>query len=382
MKIEVNSCRLRAVTSRLIKVIDLKSPLQITHDFLLERKGGVFSITAMNANTTAKEILPAVCDFDSDLSLAIDSSVLSGFVDKIAGDDKESNDLSIVVSKDRKKVTIKYDSGKIAIPCQETDMFPIVSTPGDRGIRFGLNGKLLSKMMYYVSQSVQEDELRPVLGNILINIKDGKMKVVSSNYAEIRYCCADVDVDPSLDVSVLINPKFYDIIYWYISKIDNVQVVYEDKKTFFKVGPAYLYQVNPEGKYIDYARVISRCVPDNCTQSFIVDRKDFLKHIDRVEIVSKNIFTIKIDEEESYLVNEVGDQDINVKEEFSYNHVDGHNGFDLSFNIKKFKNALKNLESSSIEVKKCDLIKCAYFEETDSMGIYKLFLLMSFVTNR
>lgn len=380
MKIQINSLKLKSMTGRLLKIIDKKSPLPVMQDFLIEVCGGVFSITAMNANVTSKEYADVVCNFDSDIQFVVGSSSFTEFFSKIAGESKDDNDICINISPDIRKLVIKYPSGRITFPCEVTTTFPVVAVPSPDSQRFKVNGKTLAKMMNCVSPIVQEDELRPVLSNISVKIKEGGMEVVAFNPYELRVCTLDGAVDEGVDKRLLISPKMYEVIYWYISMKEDIEIIYEDSKTFFNVGPAMIYQVNPEGSYLDYNRVVSKLTPENCTQSFVVDKRDFIKHIERVETVANNLFTINIDDQRSYIVND-GETDIKVEEDFDFSAVEGHKVFNSSFNIRRFKNALKNIESKSIEIKKCDPVRCGYFEEVDSDNIRKLFLLMSFITN-
>lgn len=386
--ISINSIKLHAMTSRLSRVVKRSSP-DIMRDFLVRYSSGVFSITAINPNVAAVETAKVVCDFENELTFIVDASSFSAFAKSVVGEDKDVDDLTIVYEENeagnKKIITIIYPSGSIRMPVSGGGSFPAVYQPKVQWTSsevIKVDGSILSQMIKYVLPCVHDDGLRPILNNVFVGINNGVLNVVGCCSAELRHCsCAEhaINMDVSTNKDIILTPDLCDIIQYYISNIRSVSIIYEDSRTFFKMGPAYVYQINPEGQYPNYTQLTSKCDESSCTQSFIVDRQDFLFKINRIAVASQSIFTISIDENRSLLENDYAEGDIAMKEEFEYTKVEGHEGFCLSFNIRKFKNFLENLESDNIEIKKSDIARCAFAEEVDSMGINKFFMLMSFL---
>lgn len=384
MKIEANSRILFGITSRLVKVIDARSPLEIMKDFYIKVYGGKMYITAMNSCVTAVENMDVATHGGDVVEFCVDAVTFSAFMKKIKIKDTTVLDMSIGIEAGGRVLDIVYSSGVMSVPYEGVTLFPAVVKPGTGSRSFSVSGELLDRMMSYVVPVVDEEEtLRPILRYISVAIKDSILTVIGASSPEMRRCRADVDVDKDIEVSMLIDTKFYDVIRWYISKKESINIVYDDDKTYILVGGAYLYQVNPSGTYPNCDMIMSKCDDSSCTQSFIVNPVEFLSDIEVVEIGSQKIFTINIEDDNdnngsAYLKNMRDDSSIDIRQSFKYKKVEGHNGFCCSFNVQKFKNALKNIESSEIEIKKSDVLRCAYFDEVDSMGVSKLFLLMSF----
>lgn len=375
------------MTSRLSRVVK-QSSSDVMRDFLVQYVSGVFSITAINPNVAAVENASVVCDFEDDISFVVDASTFAAFAKSVVGKDKDIYDITIVYKEsegNKKQITIIYPTGSIRIPVAGPGAFPAVYKPKTSWVSndvIKVDGSILSQMIKCVIPCVHNDGLRPILNNVFVGINNGVLNVVGCCSSELRHCsCGEhaINMDTSTNKDIVLTSDLCDIIQYYISNISSVSIISENGKTFFKMGPTYVYQIDAEGVYPNYRQLTSKCDDSSCTQSFIIDREEFLFKINRISVASQSIFTISIDGDRAILENDYAEGDIAMKEEFEYEKVEGHEGFCLSFNIRKFKNFLENIESDKIEIKKSDIARCAFASEVDSMGINKFFMLMSFL---
>lgn len=366
MKIKIKNKVISSAAKRLSKVIDAKSPLTIMQDFHISVLEDSMTLTAMNPRCVIRERLNIQSDIHENIELAIDGKKFSSIVQKLFGD------IEIDINIDKKIMRISYDSGSLKIPFEGVSMFPSIFYP-EKFKSFKIDGDVFYSMLDSVASIVKEDTLRPILSNICIRVNSAEksMDVVAMDTIELRKCSIQLDSDSDFDM--LISTSFYDILRPY-TKGKEIEIRYDGKRTYVIAGDYYLYDINSEGKYIDYNRLVDKA---SSVSSIIVDREQFINKLDRIEVVSECLYKLVVNEDESYIENSESLDEIKIKENIDV--VEQEGSFNDNFNIKRSIDFFNALDSDNIVINRSESVRCMFVKEQVS-DIKKFFLIMSYQT--
>lgn len=277
MKFVISSIDLLAHLQAISRVISTKNTLPILDNFLFQLEGNQLEITASDLESTliTKITLENATDNGS---IAIPARLLTETLKEFP-----EQPLTFEINLDTLGVVINSENGKFSIVGQKGSDFPQLPTiKDDKKSAFKVQSEVLLSGITKTLFATADDELRPVMNGILIELTTEKMTYVASDaHKLVRYQRTDVKADAD---SLFILPRKPASLLKNILPREGNEVVieFDEKNAFFVLSEYKMVCRLVEGNYPSYNSVI----PTNNPNKFTIDRIEFLNTLKRVSVFS------------------------------------------------------------------------------------------------
>ncbi|MDK2979136.1 MAG: polymerase subunit beta [Bacteroidales bacterium] len=354
MKFVISSTELLSHLQAVSRVISTKNTLPILDNFLFQLENNELKITASDLETTliTNITLENVTD---EGSIAIPARILTDTL-------KEFPDqpLTFDINTETFSVVITTENGKYNVVGQNSEDFPQMPLiKDDRKTSIQLSSELLLNGISNTLFATADDELRPVMNGIYIELFTDSMTFVASDaHKLVRYRRMDVKVDQ--ESSFILPKKPASLLKAILPKEENndVLVEFDDKNAFFTLSNYKLVCRLVEGNYPSYNSVI----PTNNPNKLTIDRLELYNALKRVALFSNQASNLVKLEMKNNQMN-VSAQDIdfsisaNERLNCQYEGDEMEIGFKSSFLIE----ILSNLASTDV---------LAEFSDSSRAGIF------------
>jgi DNA polymerase-3 subunit beta len=277
MKFVVSSTNLLGHLQAVSRVISAKNTLPILDNFLFKLDGKDLEITASDLETTLVTKMGLDNTEDSG-GIAIPARILTDtlkeFPEQPLTFEVNLNNLSVVISSENGKFTI------VGQNAADFPQMPVIKKDKKSSVEVAadvlLNG--VSKTLF----ATADDELRPVMNGILIELSPDDMTFVSSDaHKLVRYKRTDTKSEEG--ASFILPKKPAGVLKNVLPKVENnVVLEFDDKNAFFDLGDYRLVCRLVEGNYPSYNSVIPKNNPNKLT----IGRVEFLNSLKRVSVYS------------------------------------------------------------------------------------------------
>jgi DNA polymerase-3 subunit beta len=277
MKFVVSSTSLLGHLQAVSRVISAKNTLPILDNFLFKLDGKDLEITASDLETTLVSRMDLENAADSG-GIAIPARILTDTLKEFP-----EQPLTFEVNLSNLSVVISSENGKFTIVGQNAADFPqmpVIKKDKKSSIEVApdvlLNG--VSKTLF----ATADDELRPVMNGILVELSPDDLTFVSSDaHKLVRYKRTDAKSEESS--SFILPKKPAGVLKNVLPKVENaVLLEFDDKNAFFNLGDYRLVCRLVEGNYPSYNSVIPKNNPNKLT----IGRLEFLNSLKRVSVYS------------------------------------------------------------------------------------------------
>lgn len=346
MKFVISSTALLSHLQAISRVISNKNTLPILDNFLFKLSKKELKITASDLETTLITTIQLE-NLTDEGSIAIPARILTDTL-------KEFPDqpLTFDINTDTFGVAITTDNGKYNIVGQNGDDFPQLPTiKADQKNSIQLPANVLLSGITKTLFATADDELRPVMNGIYIELFSDNMTFVASDaHKLVRY--KRLDVKAEQEASFILPKKPASLLKSILPKEQNdVLLEFDDKNAFFTLAEYKLVSRLVEGNYPSYNSVI----PTNNPNKLTIDRLELFNALKRVALFSNQASNlVKLDLKGNQL--NVSAQDIdfsisaNERLNCQYEGDDMEIGFKSSFLIE----ILSNLSSTDVLVELSD----------------------------
>lgn len=259
------------------KVVNSKNTLPILDNFLFKLEDGLLKITASDLETTlTTEITPDVADGDG--IIAVDAKKMLEILKEFP-----EQPLTFNIDLDSFQVDMKSENGRFTLVGQNGEDFP--QTPvlkSDQVSRLDLSPEILFSGISSTLFATADDELRPVMNGVLIEVSQESITFVASDaHKLVRYIRKDAHA--SDEASFILPKKPAAIIKNIVTKADDeLTLEFDDKNAVFSFPGYYLVCRLVEGNYPSYNSVI----PTENPNKLSVDRVELFNTLKRVSIFS------------------------------------------------------------------------------------------------
>lgn len=277
MKFVVSSTNLLVHLQAVSRVISAKNTLPILDNFLFKLDGKDLEITASDLETTLVTRMELENTEDSG-GIAIPARILTDtlkeFPEQPLTFEVNLNNLSVVISSENGKFTI------VGQNAADFPQMPVIKKDRKSSIEVApdvlMNG--VSKTLF----ATADDELRPVMNGILVELSPDDLTFVSSDaHKLVRYKRTDAKSEESS--SFILPKKPAGVLKNVMPKVENtVLLEFDDKNAFFNLGDYRLVCRLVEGNYPSYNSVIPKNNPNKLT----IGRVEFLNSLKRVSVYS------------------------------------------------------------------------------------------------
>ncbi|MFO7789665.1 MAG: DNA polymerase III subunit beta [Bacteroidota bacterium] len=259
------------------KVINSKNTLPILDNFLLKVEGDELKVTASDLETTmSTSIKPDTIEGEG--TVAIDSKKILEILKEFP-----EQPLTFQVDEENLQMDIKSENGKFTLVGQSGEEFP--KTPElkqDQVSRIDVEPEILFTGITSSIFATADDELRPIMNGILIEISPENMTFVASDsHKLVRYRRKDASAD--MEASFVLPQKPASVLKNIVTKAeDKLTIEFDDKNAIFSFKGFNLACRLIEGNYPSYNSVI----PTENPYKMVVDRVEFYNTLKRVSIFS------------------------------------------------------------------------------------------------
>lgn len=283
MKFVVSTGLLSQRIQNIRGVIGSKSTIAILDCFLFETNGLNMTITAGDADNRMVTTLELI-ECDADAQFCINAKTLIDLLKEL-GDQPVAFDIDL----DLMKVAVHYQNGEFNIVGTRADDYPQIVFPAEQSQSVTMQCPMLLEGINCCLSSVADDEIRPVMSGILMDVKEQTTTFVATDgHKLVRDTVPSSDSTP---FSAILPKKISILLRAFLPKETGEVTVSTNGSAIQVASTSYrLTGKLIEGRYPNYNSVI----PQHSPYSIAVDRQSLLSAARRVALFSNSSSLIKL----------------------------------------------------------------------------------------
>jgi DNA polymerase-3 subunit beta len=375
MKFVVSSTDLLSHLQAISRVISSKNTLPILDNFLFDLEGDKLTITASDLESTLVTSM-SLENVSEEGKIAVPAKLVLDTLKEFP-----EQPLTFEINEETHAVVINSQNGKFTVMGQNGDDFPqIPSIKDDKKNSVKLNASVLLNGINKSLFAAADDELRPVMNGIFIELTPSDITFVASDaHKLVRY--KRLDIESEVSGSFILPKKPASLLKTIMQKEENaVLVEFDEKNAYFQLTDYKMVCRLVEGTYPNYNSVI----PTKNPNKLIIPRSEFYNTLKRVSVFANQASNlVKLQLTGNQLVVSAQDIDFSISAyerlNCQYDGDDMEIGFKSSFLIE----ILSNLSSADIAVEMSDPSRAGIIlpvdKDTDAEDV--LMLLMPMMVN-
>ncbi|MCG6188854.1 MULTISPECIES: DNA polymerase III subunit beta [Maribellus] len=375
MKFVVSSTELLHHLAAISKVISSKSTMPILDNFLFHLSETELTITASDLESTLITSME-LDNIDGEGTIAVPAKILTDTLKEFP-----EQPLTFQIDSETFAVDIFSDNGKFSIVGQDGEDFPeLPELVEDSASSVNVSHAVLQKGIEKTLFATADDELRPVMNGIYVEISPDFMSFVASDaHKLVRYRRSDATAE--FESSFILPKKPASLLKNLLPKEEfDVKLEFDDKNAFFTLSKYKLICRLVEGNYPSYNSVI----PSNNPNKMIIDRLAFFNTVKRVSVFSNQASNlIKLNINDNQLVVSAQDIDFSISavERLSCEYEGDE--IEIGFKSTFLQEILTNISASDVKVELSDPTRAGLLlpAETDDEDEDVLMLLMPMMIN-
>ncbi len=375
MKFVVSSTELLHHLAAISKVISSKSTMPILDNFLLQLSDNELKITASDLESTLITSME-LDNIEGEGTIAVPAKLLTDTLKEFP-----EQPLTFQIDSESFAVEIFSDNGKFSIVGQDGEDFPeLPELIEDSASTVNVSHAILQKGIEKTLFATADDELRPVMNGIYVEITPDFMSFVASDaHKLVRYRRSDATAE--FESSFILPKKPASLLKNLLPKEEfDVKLEFDDKNAFFTLSKYKLICRLVEGNYPSYNSVI----PNNNPNKMIIDRLAFFNTVKRVSVFSNQASNlIKLNINDNQLVVSAQDIDFSISAVERLNCEYEGDEIEIGFKSTFLQEILTNISSGDVKVELSDPTRAGLLlpAETDDEDEDVLMLLMPMMIN-
>ncbi len=368
MKFTVSSSALLSLLSTTGKIISSKNTLPILDYFLLELRGDTLRATASDLETTFVGSIK-VDGAESEGIIAAPAKLMLDSLKEFS-----EQPLTIEVNPSTWEIRTTWKTGQATLPGTSGQSYPAVQALDDDKNTLTIDADTLEAGISKTLFATADDELRPVMNGIFINIEPEKVTFVATDAHKLVRYTADVTSDQA--ASFILPKKPANLLKTTLMKESgDITAEFDAKNVVFNIGTYTMVCRLIEGNYPNYNAVIPAANPNRV----IVDRVELLNGIKRVAVCSNQATNlIKLEIKANHIDLLAQDLDFSVSARESVAAV--YEGGDITIGFKStfLVEILSGIETPSVVMELADSTRAGVFRPVhdDKPAADTLMLLM------
>ena len=375
MKFVVSSTELLSHLAAISKVINSKNTLPILDNYLFLLEDKRLTITASDLESTLITSLELE-NTSGTGAIAVPARLMNETLKEFP-----EQPLTFQIDPETFAIDIFSQNGKFSIVGQNGEDYPQQPILNEASAStINLNYRVLLNGINKTLFATADDELRPVMNGIFIELTTEDIKFVASDaHKLVRYKRFDAKAEK--DASFILPKKPAALLKSLLPKEEfDVKLEFDDKNAFFTLSNYKLICRLVEGNYPSYNSVI----PANNPNKLIIDRVEFYNTVRRVSVFSNqasNLIRLKLTENQLVVSAQDIDFSISAVERLNcqYEGEDMEIGFKSTF----LQEILSNLSATDVKVELSDPTRAGLLlpAENDNEEENVLMLLMPMMIN-
>ncbi len=375
MKFVVSSTDLLSHLAAISKVISSKSTMPILDNFLFQLVGSELTITASDLESTLITSIE-LDNTEGDGTIAIPAKLLIDTLKEFP-----EQPLTFQMNTETFGIEIFSDNGKFSIVGQNGEDFPEQPQVDEESASsVNLSHKVLQKGIEKTLFATADDELRPVMNGIFVEISPENISFVASDaHKLVRYRRTDATAE--FESSFILPKKPAGLLRNLLPKEEfDVKLDFDDKNAIFTLSNYKLICRLVEGNYPSYNSVIPASNPNK----MVIDRLAFYNTVKRVSVFSNQASNlVKLSIHENQLVVSAQDIDFSISAVERLNCEYEGDEIEIGFKSTFLLEILTNISAGDVKVEMSDPTRAGLLlpAETDDEDEDVLMLLMPMMIN-
>ncbi len=375
MKFVVSSTELLGHLQAISRVISSKNTLPILDNFLFNISDGELEITASDLESTLITRL-RLDNISGGGTVALPARILLDTLKEFS-----EQPLTFDINLDSLAVVINSENGRFNIVGQNGIDFPVLPViKQEKRFAFTVESEVLLAGINRTLFATADDELRPVMGGILVEASpEGLTFVASDAHKLVRYQRRDARADEN--ASFILPKKPASLLKNILPReTGTVSVEFDDRNAFFTLADYRVVCRLVEGNYPNYNSVI----PKNNPRKVRIDRLELYNMLRRVSVFSNQASNlVKL----QFVPNQVtaSAQDLDFSISAYERHTCHYEGDDMEIGFKSLflLEILANIASQDVVIELADPTRAGLFlpSETANDDEDLLMLLMPMMIN-
>ncbi|MFW5822852.1 MAG: DNA polymerase III subunit beta [Tangfeifania sp.] len=375
MKFVVSSTDLLSHLSAISKVISSKSTMPILDNFLFLLSETELTITASDLESTLITSME-LDNTEGEGTIAVPAKLLIDTLKEFP-----EQPLTFQVDDENFGIEIFSENGKFSIVGQSGEDFPeLPQVNEDSATSVNVSHKVLQKGIEKTLFATADDELRPVMNGIFVELSPENMGFVASDaHKLVRY--RRTDATSEFESSFILPKKPASLLRALLPKEEfDVKLEFDDKNAIFTLTNYKLICRLVEGNYPSYNSVI----PSDNPNKMVIDRLAFYNTVKRVSVFSNQASNlVKLSINENQLVVSAQDIDFSISAverlKCEYDGDEIEIGFKSTFLLE----ILSNIPATDVRVEMSDPSRAGLLlpAETEEEEEDVLMLLMPMMIN-
>ncbi|MCL3780410.1 DNA polymerase III subunit beta [Prolixibacteraceae bacterium JC049] len=346
MKFVVSSTELLSHLNAISKVISNKNTLPILDNFLFDLRDSKLTVTASDLESTLITSIE-LDNTDGEGVIAIPAKIL---IDTLKEFPEQPLTFNIELS--NFAIDIYSENGKFSIVGQNGEDFPALPELDEANAsKIDVPHDVLLSGILKTLFATADDELRPVMNGIFVELSTEDMTFVASDaHKLVRYKRADAKADVA--ASFILPKKPAGLLRNLLPKEEfDVKLEFDDKNAFFTLTNFKLICRLVEGRYPAYQSVI----PQNNPNQLTVDRLELYNTLKRVSVFSNQASNlIKLSLQTNQIVVSAQDIDFSISAVERLNCTYDGDELEIGFKSVFLLEILSNLSAAEVRLELSD----------------------------
>ncbi|MBQ3291371.1 MAG: DNA polymerase III subunit beta [Mogibacterium sp.] len=336
MKIYCNRSELNKALSNVSHSVPVRTTSSILEGILVEASQGVMKLTTTDTNITIESSIAVQCN-DS-CEFVVPAKLFTAIINKLP-----EEDVMIDYDPSSVKISIKCGGSSSELICFRSDEFPKIRlNEGEKDII--LSKEDVKKLIRKTAFSASTDDFNGILTGVLLEIREGSMKMVGVD--PYRIATYKIDANNTVSLNVVIPAKLINEVAKIISDDGEDQLSFEitGNKVIMKFDNNKVIINTFSGKFIDYERILNKVGSINVR----VKRNDLLRSIERASLLAsvQNNNLIRFNIDKDLIVIKSLNEEGNIEEKVEI--INDGEGLNIGLNSKYLKDALSVIEDEEI----------------------------------
>lgn len=318
------------------KAITGKTTMPILEGIYIKAESGGLTLIGSDIDISIETVVEA--DVQKTGIVVIDSKIFGEIIKKLP-----DSDVTMEVVENN-TIQITCEKSVFNVVYMNADEYPeLPSIDENKNIK--IQQDILKNMIKSTSFAIAQDETRPILQGVLVEIKDKNINLVALD--GYRLAIKSEYIENNIDVEVVIPGKTLNEVYRILEDNDSViDITFTDNHILFNLNKTKIISRLLEGKFVNYRSLL----PEEFKILVTVKRQELQNSIERASLMAKegNSSLIRLSIQDDTLILTSNSQLGNVREEVDIN-LQGEN-IEIAFNARYLLDVLKRMEEEEISL--------------------------------
>jgi DNA polymerase-3 subunit beta len=271
MKFSITQSEFAEVIQTVVGTVPSKSTLPVLSTLLIEAGGGRLTVTATDLDISVRTAVD--CEVSEKGRTCLPARRLADIVRELPPDNVE-------VAVEQDKALLKCRKGQFKLMGLDPADYPkLPEVSAERQVVIGTEA--LRKMIRRCIYAVSNDETRPMLNGVLIELGQGTFGMVATDGHRLAYVKREQEVEKGSLGDIIVPPKALNQVLR-LAADENVKVGFAKNYAVFEMGKTTVYCRLLEGPFPDYRQVI----PSEHSKKVTMSRLELIGAIRRVSVLA------------------------------------------------------------------------------------------------